>query len=119
MTAPSLPLPARAAAAQVAQGQSGEGSEKLAIFGTRRARRGAELKVMSAVEHKHPGHFLTQAGELRDPLNQPGDNEGDGWNYDMARTHTHTHTLTHTFSLPAKRSLLLLRYFGVFRGAPR
>ncbi|CAK8998772.1 unnamed protein product [Durusdinium trenchii] len=33
------------------------GSEQLAIFGNQRARRGAELKVMSAVETKAPGTF--------------------------------------------------------------
>merc|ERR1719190_47589 len=33
------------------------GSEKLIIFGDRRARRGAELKVMSGVEAKNPGYF--------------------------------------------------------------
>lgn len=33
------------------------GSEQLAIFGNPRARRGAELKVMSAVETKSPGTF--------------------------------------------------------------
>lgn len=33
------------------------GSEQLAIFGDRRARRGAELKIMSAVETKSPGVF--------------------------------------------------------------
>lgn len=33
------------------------GSEQLAIFGSQRARRGAELKVMSAVETKSPGTF--------------------------------------------------------------
>jgi len=32
-------------------------SEKLAIFGPERARRGSELKVMSAIEQKVPGHF--------------------------------------------------------------
>ena len=68
--------------AKVAGGH-GSGSEKLAIFGTRRARRGAELKVMSAVEHKHPGYFLSSDGKLRDPLRQPGDGEGDGWDYDI------------------------------------
>ena len=65
------------------EGNSGRGLERLAIFGTRRSRRGAELKVMSAVEHKHPGYFLTSEGALRKPLQQPGDGEGDGWNYDM------------------------------------
>jgi len=34
-----------------------DGSEKLVIFGDRRGRRGAELKCMSAVETKKPGHF--------------------------------------------------------------
>jgi len=33
------------------------GSEMLIIFGERRARRGAELKVMSGVETKSPGYF--------------------------------------------------------------
>eukprot|EP00434_Breviolum_minutum_P005674 symbB.v1.2.004998.t1/scaffold288.1/size478366/28 len=33
------------------------GSEQLAIFGDPRARRGAELKIMSAVETKNPGAF--------------------------------------------------------------
>ena len=32
-------------------------TEKLAIFGPRRGRRGAELKVMAAVETKVPGYF--------------------------------------------------------------
>merc|ERR1719235_1275982 len=32
-------------------------SEQLDIFGDRRARRGAELKIMSAVETKNPGTF--------------------------------------------------------------
>jgi hypothetical protein len=36
------------------KGSSGSDVERLAIFGKRRARRGAELKVMSAVEHKIP-----------------------------------------------------------------
>merc|ERR1740139_531081 len=38
------------------RGQSGQ-TEKLAIFGPRRGRRGAELKVMAAVETKSPGYF--------------------------------------------------------------
>eukprot|EP00933_Yihiella_yeosuensis_P051393 TRINITY_DN4931_c2_g1_i1.p1 TRINITY_DN4931_c2_g1~~TRINITY_DN4931_c2_g1_i1.p1 ORF type:complete len:607 (-),score=93.18 TRINITY_DN4931_c2_g1_i1:55-1875(-) len=38
--------------------QEGRGhSEKLAIFGCERGRRGAELKVMSGVETKLPGHY--------------------------------------------------------------
>merc|ERR550537_2046094 len=35
--------------------------EKLAIFGSKRMRRGAELKVMSAVEGKEPGYFTRNA----------------------------------------------------------
>ena len=40
-------------------------TEKLAIFGNTRARRGAELKVMAAVETKVPGYF-TDRMELPD-----------------------------------------------------
>jgi hypothetical protein len=35
-----------------------DGREKLCIFGKFKARRGAELKVMSALEHKRPGHCV-------------------------------------------------------------
>jgi len=35
----------------------GSGSERIIIFGDRRARRGAEPKVMSGVEAKNPGFF--------------------------------------------------------------
>jgi hypothetical protein len=38
------------------------GTEKLAIFGPQRGRRGAELKVLSAVETKNPGHSTTGHG---------------------------------------------------------
>ena len=61
-------------------GNNSEG-EILAIFGTRRGRRGAELKVMSAVEHKNPGYFL-DGNRLKNKLNQPGDDEGDDFDYD-------------------------------------
>ncbi|XXQ35231.1 K Homology domain-containing protein [Plasmodiophora brassicae] len=65
------------------RGRNGDNpTEKLAIFGSRRSRRGAELKVLSAVEHKHAGFFLSSDGELHKPLNQPGDDEGDDWGYD-------------------------------------
>ena len=47
-----------------------EGSEKLAIFGDRRGRRGAELKCMSAVETKKPGYF-TQGRGLAPPAGIP------------------------------------------------
>merc|ERR1719343_1490834 len=39
------------------RGRDGPSGEQLAIFGDKRARRGAELKVMSSVEEKAPGHF--------------------------------------------------------------
>ncbi|CAE7922971.1 unnamed protein product, partial [Symbiodinium necroappetens] len=39
------------------KGRGRGGSEQLAIFGSERSRRGAELKVMSAVETKAPGTF--------------------------------------------------------------
>ena len=48
--------------------------------GTRRGRRGAELKVMSAVEHKHPGYFLDDEN-LKIKLDQPGDGVDD-FDYD-------------------------------------
>jgi predicted RNA-binding protein Jag len=53
-------------------------TEKLCIFGTLRARRGAELKVMSAVEHKHPGHFV-RGETLLECRRVPGDDAGDDW----------------------------------------
>jgi len=40
-----------------------EEAEKLCIFGQVRSRRGAELKVMSAVEHKHPVLIHTHSRE--------------------------------------------------------
>ena len=47
----------RAADREAAGRRDFDGSEKLAIFGDRRGRRGAELKCMSAVETKRPGYF--------------------------------------------------------------
>lgn len=62
---------------------NGSVMEQLAIFGSRRARRGAELKVMSGVEFKKPGTFLNTADcSLKYPLLQPGDNLGDDWGYE-------------------------------------
>ena len=57
----------------------GEVIERLCIFGSRRARRGAELKVMSAIEYKMNGHFLSKDPvALKAPLNQAGDGDQDG-----------------------------------------
>ena len=64
-----------------------EGVEKLMILGSRRSRRGAELKVMSAVEHKRKGFFVDEKKELRKRLEQVGDGEGDGWGYDVFPFH--------------------------------
>jgi len=66
-------------------GEKGEKleEEKLAIFGPRRGRRGSELKVMSAVEHKRPNYFINEDGEPRKKLSQPGDDDDDAeWGFD-------------------------------------
>ena len=60
-----------------------EGKEMLMILGSRRGRRGAELKVMSAVEHKLKGYYIDGDKKLKERLNQVGDGEGDGWGYDV------------------------------------
>ncbi|CAK9089530.1 Uncharacterized protein SCF082_LOCUS42245, partial [Durusdinium trenchii] len=55
--------------------------EKLAIFGDVRARRGAELKVLSAVETKVPGYF----DKIRDdviPRDKGTDYEDGSWGTD-------------------------------------
>jgi hypothetical protein len=57
--------------------------ETLCVLGDRRGRRGAELKVMSAVEHKTPGVFVNDNAKLRERLKQPGDGLGDGFGYDV------------------------------------
>ena len=46
--------------------------EQLVSVGPLAARRGAELKTMSAVEHKHPGYCVSSKGELRDVDRVPG-----------------------------------------------
>ena len=53
--------------------------EQLCIFGPLAARRGAELKTMSAVEHKHPGYCVSSQGELRSQERVAGDEDRDGW----------------------------------------
>jgi len=45
--------------------ESDKETERLAIFGNARGRCGAELKVMSAVEHKSPRFFLDSKGKPR------------------------------------------------------
>ncbi|KAH8052418.1 hypothetical protein JL721_10892 [Aureococcus anophagefferens] len=46
------------------------------------ARRGAEVKVMSAVEHKHPGYCVSSKGDLREHERVQGDTDVDGWGCD-------------------------------------
>eukprot|EP00747_Dinoflagellata_sp_TGD_P220814 gnl/TRDRNA2_/TRDRNA2_92731_c0_seq1.p1 gnl/TRDRNA2_/TRDRNA2_92731_c0~~gnl/TRDRNA2_/TRDRNA2_92731_c0_seq1.p1 ORF type:complete len:451 (+),score=49.34 gnl/TRDRNA2_/TRDRNA2_92731_c0_seq1:112-1353(+) len=61
----------------------GNENEWLVIFGSRRNRRGAELKVMAAVEYKVPGRFLDVDGQLKAGFDQPGDEEDESrWGYD-------------------------------------
>jgi len=56
---------------------------RLALFGCKRGRRAAELMVMRGVETKHPGFFVNRGRELKEPLDQPGDNNpDDDWGYD-------------------------------------
>ena len=63
--------------------ERGRTIETLCVLGDRRGRRGAELKVMSAVEHKTPGWYVNDEKKLRARLKQPGDGEGDGFGYDV------------------------------------
>lgn len=58
----------------------GRDYEKLAIFGTCRGRRGAELKVLSAVETKVPGYFE----KIRDDVvhRDKGKDESGSWGTD-------------------------------------
>eukprot|EP00927_Polykrikos_kofoidii_P031139 TRINITY_DN267_c0_g2_i4.p1 TRINITY_DN267_c0_g2~~TRINITY_DN267_c0_g2_i4.p1 ORF type:complete len:621 (-),score=93.25 TRINITY_DN267_c0_g2_i4:139-1950(-) len=51
---------------EVGAGRRDREYEKLAIFGSVRGRRGAELKVLSAVETKFPGHFERVRNEVMD-----------------------------------------------------
>eukprot|EP00746_Dinoflagellata_sp_MGD_P151740 gnl/MRDRNA2_/MRDRNA2_83217_c0_seq1.p1 gnl/MRDRNA2_/MRDRNA2_83217_c0~~gnl/MRDRNA2_/MRDRNA2_83217_c0_seq1.p1 ORF type:complete len:294 (+),score=35.67 gnl/MRDRNA2_/MRDRNA2_83217_c0_seq1:230-1111(+) len=55
----------------------------LAVYGSRWGRRGVELKVMGMIENKCRGFFTDlETGKLHKPLNQPGDDEDDDWDYD-------------------------------------
>ena len=47
-------------------------TEKLAIFGTERSSKGAELKVKSSVESKSPGHFSSMLRENRKDWDRKG-----------------------------------------------
>jgi rRNA processing protein Krr1/Pno1 len=58
-----------------------DGREKLCIFGKFKARRGAELKVMSALEHKRPGHCVDR-DEILFSKRVKGDVDDEGWAVD-------------------------------------
>ena len=60
---------------------SNDGKEMLMIFGPLRARRGAEMKVMSAIEHKKPGTFVRD-GELFMQKRVVGDQAEGSWDVD-------------------------------------
>merc|ERR1719159_405315 len=47
-------------------GRRGSDYERLAIFGQHRGRRGAELKILSAIETKIPGHLDKFRDEIED-----------------------------------------------------
>jgi len=51
--------------------------ERLAIFGPERVRRGAELKVMAAIEMKQAGHFTNHHANL--PMIDPQDGFATDW----------------------------------------
>ena len=51
-----------------AQEEKSAGYVRLAIFGEKRGRRGAQLKVFSSMEHKRPNCVLKDGKELREPL---------------------------------------------------
>ena len=55
--------------------------EKLCIFGNFRARHGCELKIMSAIEHKRPGHCV-DGDQLLFDKRIPSDQNEDGWDVD-------------------------------------
>ena len=57
--------------------------EKLIILGNRKARRGSELQVMSSIERKLPGTYVSEDKKLKIRFNQPGDGLGDGWGFDV------------------------------------
>lgn len=69
--------------------------ENLMIFGDLKCRRGAELKVMSAVEHKRPKHF-TNGEELLLADRIKGDLDVDGWGLDRRLLSNHVRLSTVT-----------------------
>ena len=62
-----------------------EGGESLCIFGPFRARRGAELKTMSAVEHKNPGYCIDGDTFVPPPTRVKGDEDPEDWGVDTVK----------------------------------
>ena len=60
--------------------------EQLCIFGRFKNRRGAELKVMSALEHKKPGHCVDR-DELLFTKRVVNDQDEEGWAVDTKMLH--------------------------------
>eukprot|EP00923_Selenidium_pygospionis_P031352 GHVN01055548.1.p1 GENE.GHVN01055548.1~~GHVN01055548.1.p1 ORF type:complete len:402 (+),score=52.66 GHVN01055548.1:84-1289(+) len=85
-------------------------SERLAIFGIdERARRGAELKVMSAVEQKLPGHFTSEIENFQ------SEEEGFGSDYFKIDTQDYSYALGKegmTRKKLARASGAILEYVG-------
>jgi len=66
--------------------QKADKSEPLAIFGTRRGRLTAELKVMSVVEGKHPGWFVEEEDEPpKVHISETDSAQGGEWGVDFMR----------------------------------
>ena len=87
--------------------------EQLCIFGPLAARRGAELKTMSAVEHKHPGYCVSSKGELRDVDRVPGDEDEGGWGIACVSVPNHASTpSTRVVSVRRGRGWSLFRFRG-------
>ena len=63
-----------------------DGREQLCIFGKFANRRGAELKVMSALEHKKPGHCVDRE-ELLFTKRVVNDTDDEGWAVDTKMLH--------------------------------
>lgn len=70
--------------ATVREPNGGERRDQLCVFGSLKARRGTELKVMSIVERKEPNYF-TKDGKLRSFRRIMGDTDDDGWTIDTRR----------------------------------
>jgi hypothetical protein len=67
--------------AKIGGGREAE-RESLCIFGSLPSRRGAEVKVMSAIEHKNPGSCVSSKGDIKIFDRVKGDEDEGGWGVD-------------------------------------